>query len=39
MTGVRSTDATVAFGAELSTRFQSMEDFTDLDTVGSELFV
>src|ERR1700720_4418827 len=37
VTGVGSTDTTVAFGAELSTRFQSMENLTDLDTWGSEL--
>lgn len=38
VTGVRPTDATVAFGTELSTRFQSMELLTDLDTAGNELF-
>src|ERR1700730_1104352 len=38
VTGVRPTDATVAFGTELSTRFQSMEHLTDLDTAGSEFF-
>ena len=38
VTGVRPTDATVAFGTELSTRFQSMEHLTDLDTEGNELF-
>src|SRR5215468_6443133 len=37
VTGVRSTDATVAFGTELSTRFQSMEHLTDLDTAGNEI--
>src|ERR1700686_4030620 len=36
--GVRPTDATVAFGTELSTRFRSMEHLTDLDTAGNELF-
>src|SRR6202011_4387014 len=36
--GVRPIDATVAFGTELSTRFQSMEHLTDLDTSGKELF-
>src|ERR1700738_4840309 len=38
VTRVRPTDATVAFGTELSTRFQSMEHLTDLDTAGNELF-
>src|SRR5262249_42758881 len=38
VSGVRPTDATVAFGAELSTRFRSMEHLTDLDTVGNERF-
>ena len=38
MTGVRPTDTTVAFGTELSTRFQGMEHLTDLDTAGNELF-
>src|SRR6266581_1096963 len=36
--GVRPTDTTVAFGTELSTRFQSMEHLTDLDPAGNELF-
>src|SRR5215472_1594360 len=38
MTGVRPTDATVAFGTELSTRFRSMEYLTDFDTAGNKLF-
>src|SRR5258708_39840423 len=38
VTGVRPTDATVAFGTELSTRFPSMEHLTDLDSAGNELF-
>src|SRR5579864_5667952 len=38
VTGVRPTGATVAVGAELGTRFQSMEHLTDLDTPGNELF-
>src|ERR1700730_7465107 len=38
VTGVWSTDATVALRTELSTRFQSMEHLTDLDTAGSEFF-
>src|SRR5580704_15163825 len=37
VTGVRPTDATVAFRTELSTRFQSMEHLTDLDAAGNEL--
>ena len=36
MTGVGPTDATIAFGTELSTRFQSMEHLTDFDTAGNE---
>src|SRR5215468_8802144 len=38
MTGVRPTDATVAFGTELSARCQSMEHLTDLHTAGNKLF-
>src|SRR5262249_12644101 len=38
VTGVRPTDATVAFGTELSTWFRSMEYLTDFDTAGNELF-
>src|SRR6266705_1579363 len=38
VTGVRPTDPAVAFGTELSTRFQGMEHFTDLDTARNELF-
>src|ERR1700686_2319383 len=38
MIGVRPTDATVAFGTELSTRFRSMEHLADLDAAGNELF-
>ena len=38
MAGVRPTNAAVAFGTELSTRFQSMEHLVDLDTAGNELF-
>src|SRR6202790_2255022 len=38
VSGIRPTDATVAFGTELSTRFQSMEHLTDLDTAGNEFF-
>src|ERR1043166_4504153 len=38
VTGVRPTGATVAVGTELSTRFQSMEHLTNLDTEGNELF-
>src|SRR5215510_6250731 len=38
MTGVRPTDATIAFGTELGARFRSMEHFTDLDTAGNKLF-
>src|SRR5262249_7096577 len=38
VTGVRPTDATVAFGTELTARFRSMEDLTDLDIAGNELF-
>src|SRR5712664_3698323 len=38
VTGVRPTDATIAFGTELSTRFQSMEHLTDLDAAGDDLF-
>src|ERR1051325_1528785 len=38
VTGVRPTGATVAVGTELSTRFQSMEHLTSLDTEGNELF-
>src|SRR5882672_7128784 len=34
--GVRPIDPTVPFGTELSTRFRSMEHFTDLDTAGNE---
>src|SRR5205085_12389178 len=37
VTGVRPTDATVAFGTALSTRFRSMEHLTDFDTAGNEL--
>src|SRR5277367_4711137 len=35
--GVRPTAATVAFWAELSSWFQSMEDLADLDTARDEL--
>src|SRR3984885_8460683 len=38
VTGVRPTDAAVAFGTELSTRFRSMEHLTDLDTTGAQPF-
>src|SRR5580700_1827460 len=38
VTGVRPTAPAVAFGTELSTRFQSMEHLTDLDTAGNEFF-
>src|SRR5580704_14214099 len=37
VTGVRPTDATVAFGTELSTRFRSMEHLTNFDTAGNEI--
>src|SRR5215467_10934359 len=37
-TGVRPTDATAAFGTELSPRFHGMEHLTNLDTVANELF-
>ena len=38
VTGVRPTDATIAFGTELGTWFRSMEYLTDFDTAGNELF-
>src|ERR1700720_4914193 len=38
VTGVRPTDATVAFGTELGTRFRSMEHITNLDTASNEIF-
>src|SRR5437879_12821825 len=37
VTGVQPTDATAAFGTELSTRFRSMDHLTDRDTPGNEL--
>src|SRR3981189_3342929 len=38
VTGVRPTDATVAFGTELGARFRSMKHLTDPDTAGNEIF-
>src|SRR5882672_10073589 len=38
VTGVRPTDAAVAFGTELSTRFHGMEHLADLDTAGHDFF-
>src|SRR5258708_30473256 len=36
VTGVRPIDPAVAFGAELSARFRSMEHLTDLDAASAE---
>src|SRR5512133_1173160 len=38
ITGVQPTDAAVAFGAELSARFRSMEHLADLDAATHELY-